>query len=340
MPAVDAMTQAEATAATAFEIILRESIDRSMRDSPRSTYAAENKIGVSDIGGCREFVRRTIIDEAFTDEQENYAAAFIGTAVGTLAEQAMKDALGDQVRTQVAVTVELDILGYRLNLPGHPDLVSKEACVDFKTVDKLGVTRRLGPTTKQWYQVMLYTKALIQMGVLPENAWCILAFIDRSGAEPQPLVFAKTYDPAIVAEAEEWMADVIYAVQHDEEASRDQPRSWCEACCPRVSACRGYDTDVEGLITDPIVLEAIDVYREAGAAIKQLEKDRDSAKSVLRDVAGNTGEVVIRWIEVGQSEVPAHTRAGYKRIAISKPPRPPRKRIPKTESLEQREDAP
>lgn len=330
MSAVDAMTQEEATAATAFEIILRESIDRSMRDSPRSTYAAENKIGVSDIGGCREFVRRTIIDEAFTDEQENYAAAFIGTAVGTLAEQAVKDALGEQVETQVAVTVTLNIRGYVLNLPGHPDLVSKDACVDFKTVDKLGVTRRVGPTTKQWFQVMLYTQALIAMGRLPSDAWCILAFIDRSGAEPQPLVFARRYDPAVVREAEDWLDDVIYAVQNGEEASRDQPRSWCEAVCPRVSACRGYDTDVEGLITDPIILEAIEVYRDSGAAIKQLEKDRESAKSVLANVAGNTGEVVLRWIEVGESEVPAHTRAGYKRIALSKPPRPPRKRVPKS----------
>jgi hypothetical protein len=326
MSAVDAMSQEEATAATAFEIVLREAIDRSMRDSPRSTYAAENKIGVSDIGGCREFVRRTIIDEAFTDEQENYAAAFVGTAVGALAEQAMKDALGDQVETQVAVTVTLNIRGYVLNLPGHPDLVSKDACVDFKTVDKLGVTRRTGPTTKQWYQVHLYVAALIAMGRLPKDAWCILAFIDRSGSEPQPLVFARRFDPAIVREAEDWLDDVIYAVQHDEETSRDQPRSWCEAVCPRVSACRGYDTDVTGLIEDPVVLEAIEVYREATAAIKQLEKDKDSAKSVLRDIAGNTGDTVIRWIEVPESEVPAHKRAGYRRISFSKPPRPPRKR--------------
>jgi hypothetical protein len=326
MSAVDAMTQAEATAATAFEIVLRECIDRSMRDSPRSTYAAENKIGVSDIGGCREFVRRTIIDEAFTDEQENYAAAFIGTAVGALAEQAMKNALGDQVETQVAVTVSLNIRGYLLNIPGHPDLVSKDACVDFKTVDKLGVTRRLGPTTKQWYQVMLYIRALIAMGRLERDAWAILAFIDRSGSEPQPLVFARRYDEAVVREAEEWMEDVIYAVQHGEEASRDQPRAWCQACCPRVSACRGYDTDVEGLITDPIILEAIEVYRDATAAIKQLEKDKESAKSVLQDVAGNTGDVVIRWSVVDPTDVPAHTRAGYKRLYLSKPPRPPRRR--------------
>ena len=333
MRAVDAMSEEEAQAATHFQQVLRGAIDSSMRDSPRSTYASENKIGVSDIGGCREYVRRTIIDEPFTDEQENYAAAFIGTAIGAFAEQAMVTA-GAKVDTQVAVTVVLNIRGYVLNLPGHPDLVGGDYCVDFKTVDKLGVTRRLGPTTKQWFQVMLYTAALIAMGRLPKDAWCLLAFIDRSGSEPQPLVFARRFDPAVVAEAEEWMSDVIYAVQHDEVASRDQPRSWCEACCPRVTACRGTDTDVEGLIEDPIVLEAINVYREAGAAIKQLEKDRDSAKSVLANVAGNTGEVVLRWIEVGESEVPAHTRAGYKRISFSKPPRPPKRAIPNPESLE------
>src|SRR6187431_791621 len=147
MRAVDAMSEEEAAAAQAFEGLLRYAIDSSMRDSPRSTYAAENKIGVSDIGGCREYVRRTIIDEPFTDEQENYAAAFIGTAIGAFAEQAMKGVYGDKVDTQVAVNVVLNIRGYVLNLPGHPDLVTADTCVDFKTVDKLGVTRRTGPTT-------------------------------------------------------------------------------------------------------------------------------------------------------------------------------------------------
>jgi len=326
MRAVDAMSEEEAQAATHFQQVLRGAIDSSMRDSPRSTYASENKIGVSDIGGCREYVRRTIIDEPFTDEQENYAAAFIGTAIGAFAEQAMVTA-GAKVDTQVAVTVVLNIRGYVLNLPGHPDLVGGDYCVDFKTVDKLGVTRRTGPTTKQWFQVMLYTSALIAMGRLPADAWCLLAFIDRSGSEPEPLVFARRFDRDVVREAEDWLDDVIYAVQHDEETSRDQPRSWCDACCPRVTACRGTDTDVTGLIDDPIVIEAINVYREATASIKQLEKDKASAKSVLTNISGNTGEVVVRWTEVGPADIPATTRAGYRRLTFSKPPRPPRRTI-------------
>jgi hypothetical protein len=124
---------------------------------------------------------------------------------------------------------------------------------------------------------------------------------------------------------------VIYAVEHDEETSRDQPRSWCDACCPRVTACRGTDTDVTGLIEDPIVIEAINVYREATAAIKQLEKDKASAKSVLTNISGNTGEVVVRWTEVGPADIPATTRAGYRRLTFSKPPRPPRRTVAASE---------
>jgi hypothetical protein len=131
------------------------------------------------------------------------------------------------------------------------------------------------------------------------------------------VVFSEPYDEAIVAQAIEWLDDVLYAVQMDEFAMRDPAREWCWACCPFAPQCRGeQDSDVSGLIDDPVYLEAIDVYLTSSEQIKALEKDRKSASSALRGAEGRTETHSVRWIEVGASEVPATTRSAYSRLDI------------------------
>lgn len=331
------MTQEEADYSKSVEQSVRYAFDATMRMSDRSAYAASNRLGVSDIGGCREFVRRTIIDEPFSDEQSDFAPAFMGTAIGALAEKAMVLHGGvEGIQTQVSVTVELRIGNHVLRIPGHPDLVIPKVAVwDFKTVDGLGVTRREGPKDRQWFQVMLYAKALIEQGLLPADCWVTLVFIDRSGSEPEPLVFSKRFDVSIIAAAEEWMSDVVYALEHGEMTSRDQPRSWCEKVCPRYTACRQPDTDVEGVIDNDLVRDAVKVYQRALAEEKRAAKDKKSAVSALKNIAGvvpdENGEPwTLRWIHVNESDVPGYTRASYDRIHLAplRAPKPPRPRKP------------
>lgn len=325
---------------------VRKAIDASMSQSERSIYAQENKIGVSDIGTCREYVRRTIIGEPWSDKQENFAAAFTGTAVGALAEiAAAKHIPGAQ--TQFPVIVELTVRGFSLSLPGHVDVfISRadietdcdETCAphlqqfcssaceeaahdevwDFKTKDGLGVVKRTGPDLQQLFQVTLYARALIDMGAVRQEGLLLsLVFIDRSGAEPQPYTFTWAYDETVLQQAIDWIDDVIYAVENNEEASKDMPRNWCEACCPRVTACRGGDTDVSGLIDDPIVRKAVEVLLEAKELKKAATKDEASAKSVLEGLNGSTGEHIIRWTTVPESDIPATTRREYKRLNVT-----------------------
>jgi len=305
---------------------VRKAIDLSMSQSERSIYAQENKIGVSDIGTCREYVRRTIVGEPWSDEQENFAAAFTGTAVGALAEiAAAKHIPGAQ--TQFPVIVELTVRGFSLSLPGHVDVFinntdydsdESDEVWDFKTKDGLGVVKRTGPDLQQLFQVTLYAKALIDMGkVRREGLLLSLVFIDRSGAEPEPYTFSWAYDEAVLQQAIDWLDDVIYAVENKEEASKDMPRNWCEMCCPRVTACRGGDTDVSGLIDDPIVKKAVEVLLEAKAVQKAAKKDEASAKSVLEGLVGSTGEHLIRWTTVPESDIPATTRREYKRLNVT-----------------------
>jgi hypothetical protein len=325
MRAIDAMSQEEADKAEAIRASVRSALDASMRDSERSEYAKKNMIGVSDIGGCREFVRRTIIDEPYSDEQEDYHAAFVGTAVGDLAEKALVkkypgSVLSGDMRVQVDVTVTLTVREFVIHIPGHADVVVNDGVWDFKTKDGLGVVARTGPEEKHWFQVHLYAKALIDDGQLLPDCWVTLIYIDRSGSQPDPVVFSRRFDQSVLDAAMAWMDDVIYAVQMDEEASRDMPRSWCEACCPRYTACRQPDTDVTGLITNEVYRNAVEVYRDALEREKQAKKDKDSAKSTLANVAGvvptDSGPYTLRWVNVDATQVPGYERAGYSKIDL------------------------
>jgi hypothetical protein len=300
-------------------LLLQEQVSKAlharMAESDRSEWSASHKIGVSDIGHCREYLRRIIMAEPFSDEQDDYSAAFMGTAIGALAEEAMERAFpGD--RTQLSVTVNLQIGDYLLQIPGHPDWVHGDTLVDFKTKDGLGVVKRAGPTEQQWFQVALYAKALIDKGELPVDCWLSLVFIDRSGREKEPVAFSRRFDQALVEEAMRWLEDVIYAIQHGEEASRDKPRDWCFSACPYATACRGTDTDVEGVIDDPLVIEAKRVYLETAEILKAAEKDKKSALSVLKGRHGVIDGYVLRWVDIPATEIKPGYRAGYSRISL------------------------
>jgi hypothetical protein len=318
---VDIFTETQARQ-TLLASAAASAIDLATNGSDRSRQSKANVVGVSDVGGCREYVRRVVIDEEPTQEVHTYdLAAFIGSAVGDKMEDAWIDwhdqrEPGVEWHKQGEVTVTLTVRGMVLNIPGHPDLYSRHDLVDFKTVDGLGVVRRTGPTDQQRYQRALYFKALLDAGKVDPDGWVHNVYIDRSGSDSNPVVWSAPYDPREVEEAVEWLSDVIYAIQMGEEASRDKPREFCYACCPFAPACRGEDdSDVEGLIDDPFILEAIEVYNAAKDAIKLAEKDKQSAASVLADVNGRTPSHIVRWVNIGPSDV-AYTRAGYRRLDV------------------------
>jgi hypothetical protein len=284
--------------------------------SQRSLQSKQHVLGVSDIGGCREFVRRMILNEPFSDEVNEYAlASFVGHAVGEYAERAVMAVLeGGQRQLTVSIALENGVV-----LHGHPDLVLPDMCIDFKTVDGLAVVKK-GSKSQHHWQVILYTAALIKDGTLPENALCALVYLDRSGKEVRPHVEVWRYDPTLLEPIVEWVDDVLYAVGHDEEASKDKPREFCWAACPYVTDCRGGDTDVTGLITDEEQLLAVKAYKDASGRFKAAKRDRDTASDALRGVNGSTGEDVVRWVNVPEQTIEAFNRREYQRLSITKAP--------------------
>lgn len=300
--------------------VVEDVLHVAMAESERSEWSDNHKIGVSDIGHCREYMRRMMLQLPFTDDQEDYTAAFMGTAIGDKAESAYLAAVPTAI-SQPELPVTLDIPtptgSIRITIIGHPDIVDPNSnrVLDFKTKDGLAVVRREGGTLQQKFQGHLYTKAAIDAGLVDEDCEVSMVYIDRSGAEKKPHVITWEYDPDVVKHAEEWIGDVLYAVQHDEEASRDMPRSWCERCCPFYTGCRleGYEAgEGEGLIEDWPALAAVEAYVEARDREKQAKTDKAAATAALAKVNGSTGQWKVRHTDTAPSSFTVNRQAGVR----------------------------
>lgn len=281
---------------------------------PRSK---QKVLGVSDVGGCREYGRLKTIDAPETDVREKWAA-FLGTAVHNELDDAFAYYFGKDVLVGHEVMV---VYPNGSTMPGHPDWVFPTAntVVDGKTVDGLHTIRKTGPSNRQWIQVMSYAKALIEEGTLDSSkpVRCVLAFVDRSGREAGFEVFEREYDPVVIAEADNWITDVIYAVKNDEPASKDKPIDWCERFCEFYKGCRAGDAAPEGgLIEDEEVIAAVDLFVEGQELERRGKKMKDEAKGHLEGIEGSTGRATVRWTFVGPSEIPGYTRDGYKKINV------------------------
>lgn len=305
-------------------------VHQAMTESERSLYASSKKIGVSDIGGCHEYVRRLIIDDDFTDEQDSHMPAWVGTAVGVQFEQDWLRYRNPHAMVQSEVVVPIDIEGYRLNLVGHPDIIEPlhhgNRVIDGKTKNGLSVVRKEGAERKHKFQVTMYAAAAIILGLIDDNATLALVYWDRSGADgDEPYVEEWQYDPALLEEAQDWLRDVIYALVNGEEASKDKPRQWCYSYCPFATACRGGDTDVEGAIVDEEILVAIRTYLDAKARASVAEREKKAAASVLKGLSGITPDgATLRSTWVNETDVPASHRRGYWKLDLqpAKDPKP------------------
>ena len=91
----------------------------------------------------------------------------------------------------------------------------------------------------------------------------------------------------------------------------------CQATCGFFNTCRALDTDVSGLLTDPEVLTAIDLYAEGQSPTRQGKILKDQATAALTGISGSNGSVTIRWTHVNGGEV-AYSRKPYDRLVIGK----------------------
>jgi hypothetical protein len=199
-------------------------------------------------------------------------------------------------------------------ISGHPDIVavSSNAVLDIKTVNGFEWTRRNGPSISHKYQRHLYALGLIESGILTPDKPVIVGniYFDRSGKEPTPLVFTEEMDDSLTFEIDQWVSDVIYAVENNEDAARDVAPAICEQICEFFTVCRGGLDIHEGqeVIRDSELLAAIDMYLDGKSKEVQGKQMKKEAGERLSNINGITATHQVRWVHVNQADGGGHDR--------------------------------
>lgn len=282
--------------ANAIGATLGQAVLSAVRDfqvnSPRSQ---QRTLGMSQMGGCREFIRATLAEDPRDDDVPIKWPAFVGTAVGDYIEKIM----GEQgYAAQEDAVLSLDGLGIKVR--GHLDFRGKNAVADLKTKDGLADVRREGPSFKEKAQISGYIIAKLQEGVLDEDGIGTLIYLDRSGKDPSVFTWTTTVPQArlILAAVEERLRDVVKALETGTTQSylRDEPESWCWAVgCPFYRACwNGYTPT--GEVKHQRELDAVRRLVQARDDEKAAKSRREQAREDLRGVEGVTPDgTIVRW---------------------------------------------
>jgi len=290
--------------------------------SDRSVQSAEGRLGPSDIGFCRQKATLMTRGVAATDSVPMWAA-FVGTAIHNETEAALKRMfptwqLGSIDNVTVTATLPSGV-----QISGHPDIIipDQSTILDIKTVDGFEWVKREGTSTQHKYQRHLYALACIQQGIFPDdNVTVGNLYMDRSGKQHEPICLTEPFNPALTQEIDAWVTDVIYAVKHNEDASRDIPAAVCERICSHYTACRGALETHDGgqLIDDPTLLSAIDMYVQGRDLENEGKRLKDAAKDHLTGINGTTGTWDIRWVDVQPTTVESFERPGFMRMDVRK----------------------
>lgn len=305
-----------------------EAMMRFNRESPRSQQAGRFQIGVSDLGFCPERTRRMLNGE--TPEPTDVLPAFLGTAIGDHAERAWAQ-FSPTALVQASVEIEFTILidgsNYKVTVPGHPDIIEPERGIllDVKTDEGLADAERQGPDLQKQFQRHDYGLAAFNRGLFADhialedvkvgNVW-----IDRSGGDRYVHVNLEPLNLDYVAASQAWLEDVVYHLVNRQPAQKVPPRDMCEKICGFFGPCRGRDTDVEGLLDDPILVERVKMYDEGRELEKEGARLKRSAKAHLEGTSGHVrvGEQLfqLRSTWVNPTLVPESTRRGYDKLEI------------------------
>jgi hypothetical protein len=286
-----------------YAIDFRLSLDMHDLLSDRSRHGEDGGIGASSFG-CREEMRRILTKAQRTDSPDKMAA-LIGGYIDAGVKQARKAS-----NPRLIIDAEIPVTLHPVNgpedgftFPVHPDEIDPDepSVTDAKTKAGLEAIRRGLADDRYRFQRHLQGLAAIQNGLVPEDGLTVRnVFIDRSGRDPEVHVEQEPFSRQVIAEATEWLDDVLYAAKHGEEAPKDRHREWCFSYCQFASACRAGEIQSEQ-ITDSRLQQMVDALGEARSDKKRLEQL--IAELINGDVplAGLTGfterfQITSKWI--------------------------------------------
>lgn len=305
------------------QALVMEALNSYDNGSARSQQSRNGILGPSDIGFCRQKAALVTKQTPPSDESTKWAA-MVGTALHTYIEAAIKQKYPDWLCGSIDKIRTTATLPSGAVISGSPDIIvpSANAILDIKTVDGFEWVKREGTSQNHKYQRHLYALGALETGLLAAERPVVYGnvYFDRSGKVADCFVLTDEFDETLTDEIDSWVQDVIYAVAHNEDASRDLPAAVCERICEFFTVCRGGLEVHEGgdLITDRTLLSAIDMYVEARDLEKAAAAQKKEAQSMLYGVNGTTGEYQVRWVQVAPTTVQAFEKQGYDRMDIRK----------------------
>lgn len=264
----------------------------------RSVQTDGGLLGASDFGGCKNKAAYTI-KRTQPSNVVHKGSAMIGTALHA--------AFLEQQRTlNPDLLVESELmctLPSGRQVPVHPDLLdpNEPSVTDAKFVKDLDYRRKAGLSPQQQMQRHLYGLAMIQAGMACAESLVVRnVFVSMTDAT-DVWVQQQMFDPAWVDAAQEWVADVVYAVEHDLDAERDANPFFCSGYCPFFDICKPPLLDAAGELTSPTLRERALTAFEARQQRKHWEKVEKQAVEELRGVSGRVGDVqvVSTWVNSG-----------------------------------------
>jgi hypothetical protein len=274
--------------------------------APRTLQDDAGEIGGSSFA-CREQMRR-IVTKADRTDSPSKMPALIGNYIDAGVKAARK-AANPNLEVDLALPVTLG----SWTLTVHPDEIDPEepSCTDLKTKDGLAAIRRGFVEPRHRIQRHLCYYAAHVNGLVPSDGIVRNVFLDRSGKDQTVHVEQEPFDMAVVDEAANFLADVKYAIDHDETAAQDMPRFRCAFMCPWFTACRGNEINLEP-ITDDELGRLVAAYYEAKQTEKQAKELADELRAAgLEGVTGRTATHVITSTVINPVN-----KASYTKISV------------------------
>jgi hypothetical protein len=258
------------------------------QNRPRSKQSEARILGPSEVGGCREYIRATVVGDPKVGGARVNLPAIWGTAIGDIVEQALRESHPEIARTQFDVEYTLHVAGTPILVRGHGDICyGRKILADLKSKDGLTTAEREGGSFKERVQLSIYLLGLITSGELDEDAEAFLIFMDRSGRERRMVGVGITVEQAreYVAEAERRLEAVMRTIASGTaRVYRDEPEPYCYRIgCPFYAACWQQDDSYvpQNAITNPNQIEAVKKYQKHRDEKKAAEAGMAEAKHYL-----------------------------------------------------------
>lgn len=289
---------------------------------PRSQQVT---LGPSELGGCREYIRATVMNDPGLPETGFKAAAFMGTAIGDLVERVFGEILGAITqreittylpRTKVTVAGSADAIipPQVVEIPDSPVkvILTSGFVLDVKSKDGIAEIERYGASIENLVQISAYLVGAVDAGLLSKSSYGVLLYLDRSGSTKRFATVTIDYDEASrwIDLAEERLMDVQEVIakgspEEDRWALRDKSPAWCFAIqCPfRENCWGGSEHRPTGKIVHPDDLEAVARYVRGRDLEKEGAELKAAANKSLAGVVGITPDgTTVSWTGTGRRD--------------------------------------